>query len=139
MADNAASRPQPVLYSQVVTVLTAVLGLLAAFGLPISDDQQEAILTAVTALVPIVALIAAMWARRKVTPLADPRDDLGRRLVPEQATHTDPPPPAVQGDGGAVIAPVGTGPAVPPATDPPRPQPASRRPKKAAAPDRDPT
>jgi hypothetical protein len=82
--------PQPVVKSAVLAALTAlvpaVLGLLVAFGVDLSDAQQQAILAltaAVTGLVGTGApIVAAVFARREVTPLASPRDNEGNVLVP---------------------------------------------------------
>lgn len=64
--------------STVVAVVTTLLAVLTAFGLPISDTQQNAVLGAVGVIAPIVL---ALWARRRVTPIADPRDDDGTPLT----------------------------------------------------------
>lgn len=48
-------------------LVAAVLGLLVAFGVQITDDQQRAIATFVAVVVP---LAAGLVARRKVTPVA---------------------------------------------------------------------
>jgi hypothetical protein len=116
MADETASdRPQPVLYSQLVTVVTALLGLVTAFGLRLNADQQKAILAAVSTMVPLIALAAAWWARRKVTPLADPRDNAGNKLVPETTTsgpwHE---PPVITPPGGPPLPPLPPFPPPPP-------------------------
>lgn len=47
----------------VVAAVTALLALLVAFGVPIDDAQQTAILGFIAAAAPIVA---AVWARRSV-------------------------------------------------------------------------
>ena len=71
---------EPLLTVAAVTaVATALLGLGVAFGLPVSDDQQAAILAAVAAVAPIVV---GLIARRYVTPVADPRADDGTPLRP---------------------------------------------------------
>lgn len=59
---------EPVLTAAAVTpVAVAILGLLVAFGAPISDEQQTAILAVVGVVVP---LASALYARSKVTPVA---------------------------------------------------------------------
>lgn len=51
-------------------VVTAGIALLVAFGLPISEEQTGAIVTFVAIAGP---LVAALFARRKVTPVAGGR------------------------------------------------------------------
>jgi hypothetical protein len=61
-----------------VTVATALLAAGAAFGLPISDDQQAAVLAAMAVLAPVIlALIARAraWSPQTV-----------RRLVEQERT-----------------------------------------------------
>jgi hypothetical protein len=54
----ARLQDEPVL---LTTLVATVIGLLIAFGVPISDDQKTAVLLVVTA-------IAAIFARSQVTP-----------------------------------------------------------------------
>jgi hypothetical protein len=75
-------RPEPILLGQVGTIVTAVLGLLVAFGVPLTDDQRDTVLALVGALVPVAAMLGAWWSRSRVTPLSDPRDASGRSLMP---------------------------------------------------------
>jgi len=49
----------------ISAAVAAVLALLVAFGIPVTDDQQTAILGVVAALGPIVT---GLIVRRKVTP-----------------------------------------------------------------------
>lgn len=69
---------EPLLTAAIVTsVIGALITLLKTFGVPINADQQQAI----SAFVALVAPIAmALWARNKVTSLANPKDELGRPL-----------------------------------------------------------
>lgn len=62
----------------LAAVLSAVFVLLVAFGIDIDDDKQAAILGVVAVLFP---LVSPLFARSKVTPVADPRDDDGNRLT----------------------------------------------------------
>jgi hypothetical protein len=64
------SREPAVVIGTVTSVVTAVLALVVAFGLELTDDQRNAILGVVGAAAPIVA---ALLVRPKVTPVADPR------------------------------------------------------------------
>ena len=63
-----------------VALVTAVIAVAVAFGLPLTDEQQKALIGLAGVLAPIAA---AVWARSQVTPVADPRDDDGTRLTPE--------------------------------------------------------
>jgi len=49
----------------ISAAVAAVLALLVAFGIPVTDDQQTAILGVVAALGPIVT---GLIVRRKVSP-----------------------------------------------------------------------
>ena len=64
-----------------VALVTAVIAVAVAFGLPLTDEQQKALIALAGVLAP---LAAAVWARGQVTPVADPRDDDGNRLTPEE-------------------------------------------------------
>jgi hypothetical protein len=90
--DHEPRRPQPVLQagqvSALATVLSALLvswltrrGLLVPDGLtgPVADLLGVVIVAAAGAL---SSLWAALWARRRVTPVADPRASDGTRLRP---------------------------------------------------------
>ncbi|MBT0771827.1 hypothetical protein KIH74_22995 [Kineosporia sp. J2-2] len=70
----------------LTSAVTAVIALLTAYGLDITDDQQAAILGIIAVAAP---LIVAVTSRMLVTPIADPRDELGDRLIPEP-TISDP-------------------------------------------------
>ncbi len=54
------SKEPAVLISTVSAFLTAILGLGVAFGAEITDDQKNAILGVVAAVVPIIALIGPL-------------------------------------------------------------------------------
>ena len=62
-----------------VSLVTAVIAVAVAFGLPLSDEQQKALIALAGVLAPVAA---AVWARGQVTPVADPRDDDGQPLTP---------------------------------------------------------
>jgi hypothetical protein len=58
---------EPVLTIASITALaTAVVTLLVAFGLPLTQDQQQAVLGFVAVVAP---LVAAYFARKRVTPV----------------------------------------------------------------------
>ena len=61
-----------------VALVTAVIAVAVAFGLPLSDEQQKALIALAGVLAPVAA---AVWARGQVTPTADPRDDQGQPLI----------------------------------------------------------
>lgn len=75
---------EPILTSGAVAgAVTAVLSLLVAFGVPLTDDQRGAIL----GLAPIVAALGT-WAlaRRKTTPWSS----VLSRVRPDGAVETGP-------------------------------------------------
>lgn len=59
-------------------VLSATFVVMIAFGFNIDEDKQAAILGIVAVLFPIVS---PLFARSKVTPVSDPRDDDGNELI----------------------------------------------------------
>lgn len=68
----------------IVSVVGATLALLVSFGLPLTADQQEAILQwAGVVGAPLAALVVATWSRKHVTPVANPKSADGEPLVPE--------------------------------------------------------
>lgn len=71
----------------IAAFVSAALVLLVSFGLNLSDEQKGAILGFVVIVAP---LAAAWWARRKVTPLSDPKTVDGEQLV---RASGDPTPP----------------------------------------------
>ncbi len=74
---NTETKPVTV-GTTVVALITAVLALLVAFGVELTNEQTAAILGVAGVLVPIVA---GIWISRKTTPLAEPKDDDGVPLV----------------------------------------------------------
>lgn len=90
-------RPEPVLDAARVAgvisgVILAIGGLLKVLGVTISEDydldaiasQAGNVVLALAAAWSLIGpwLLARLRARDKVTPLADPRDTLGRKLTP---------------------------------------------------------
>lgn len=65
----------------VVAAVGGIINLVVAFGVKLSDDQVGAINTAVTL---VSALLIVLLVRPKVTPTADPQDDAGQPLTPEE-------------------------------------------------------
>jgi hypothetical protein len=66
----------------IIVVIEAGLALLVAFGLDLTPGQVGAIMAFVVA---VGGLISTLILRPRLTPVADPRDKEGRRLVPEGA------------------------------------------------------
>jgi hypothetical protein len=60
-----------------VAILEATIALAVSFGLDLSGEQVGLFMAVVIA---VGNLIKTIWARRKVTPVAVPRDDEGRVL-----------------------------------------------------------
>lgn len=62
----AFAREEPVVTAAtILSLVGAVLLLLRAYGVVISEDQHDAILAVVSIAGP---LVAGWWARRRVTP-----------------------------------------------------------------------
>ena len=65
---------EPVAAAGVVTAITTLvasaIGLAVAFGVNISDAQKGAIGAFVVAVIATVSIVSALWARRRVTPVA---------------------------------------------------------------------
>lgn len=71
----------------IMALVSAVLVLLVAFGVEITDTQQQAIIGVVGALIAMASIFGVgEWVRRKVTPTAAPRTDDGRpaAIVPAE-------------------------------------------------------
>jgi hypothetical protein len=75
-------RPQPVLIAALLALAGEAMALMVAFGVDITADQRVAILGVIGAGGTLAGLGLAWWASRKVTPLASPRDEQGRVLLP---------------------------------------------------------
>ena len=74
---------EPATFGGVVTALIqAIIGVLVAFNLDITPEQQQAVLGLTTALVSMTVIVAAV-IRQNVTPVRNPRNDEGQKLVPE--------------------------------------------------------
>lgn len=92
------SRPEPVLNAAKIAgalagVILAIGGLLRLIGVVdigdaelqrVADDASSVVLTVGVLWATVGPWVLARWrARPRVTPLSDPRDARGRRLVPE--------------------------------------------------------
>lgn len=83
MVDLLKNNREPLITGAiVVSLVAAAIQLLVAFGIPLTPDQTQAIMGFVTILAP---LVVAWLVRGKVTPLADPRNNRGEKLVPTDA------------------------------------------------------
>lgn len=60
---NADSSEPLISVGTITAAATAVIGLLVAFGLDLSDVQEKAVLGVVGVLAPVVVMV---WGRRKV-------------------------------------------------------------------------
>lgn len=89
------------LVNRAVVVAVVALGvvLLRHAGVVVPADVHEAVIEAVAVAAPIVA---ALWARRKVTPTADPRAEDGTPLAPVTPETA---PSAIEGDEAEAVPP----------------------------------
>lgn len=70
---------EPLVATSAITAgVAAVIALLASFGVNLTHDQTVAVLGVVSVVAP---LVVAFVARRKVTPVADPKAEDGTPLV----------------------------------------------------------
>lgn len=70
---------QPIINAAVITsVVGAFIALLTAFGIPITAEQQAAIMSLFAILAPF---LVAWIANGKTTPLSNPRDATGAELT----------------------------------------------------------
>lgn len=78
---------EPAAFGGVMTgLIQAVIGVLVAFNVPLTQEQQQAVLGMTTAIVSLTVLVSII-VRQNVTPVANPKDDEGNRLIPEVATE----------------------------------------------------
>lgn len=70
----------------ITSTVAAALVLLVAFGVPVSEDQKDAVIGITGA---VLALLAGVTTRALVTPLSRPRDSEGRPLVPAIGATTN--------------------------------------------------
>lgn len=81
---------EPVFASALSSLIVALCGVLTAFNVPVTDIQRQQILGLVVALVVVVHLVGSWWARRKVTPVSNPKTADGVPLVPLTPTVAAP-------------------------------------------------
>lgn len=84
----------------IVAAISAVVAALIAFGvIDWTDDQRAAFMAAVVAVLGVAGpLAAAWWARRQVTPLADPKVTTpeGKTVALVRADNQQPTPQAMR-------------------------------------------
>ena len=62
----------------MVALIEAVIGLLIAFGVDMSAEQSQALITVAVAAGPVIGLVLnVIFVRSRVTPVADPRTEEG--------------------------------------------------------------
>ena len=75
---------EPVAISTVILALAeAIIGVLVAFNVGISPEQQTSILALIGSLVTITVALGAITRSTLVTPVANPKNMAGEKLVPE--------------------------------------------------------
>jgi hypothetical protein len=84
---GAAARNPGKTSGGIGAAVAVLITLGVSFGLPISLDQQSAILGAVAVIVP---LVVGWWADRRTTPYVDPRNQAGQQLRPAPGPTTSP-------------------------------------------------
>lgn len=69
----------PIITTATITAIaSAMIGLLVAFGVRLTGEQQVAIMTAVSVVGPIIVAVAGHFT---TTPLSNPKDRDGNRLT----------------------------------------------------------
>jgi hypothetical protein len=83
---------RPVLLSNLFAALVLeVCVLLRSFGVPLTDAQADSI----NGVVGLVLMIGAgLYAEKRTTSLADPRNNLGQPLLPLRTPRMPPAPPS---------------------------------------------
>ena len=72
----------------IMALVSAVLVLLVAFGVEITDAQQQAIIGVVGAVITMSTILGVgEWMRSKVTPTAAPRMEDGQPAIIVPATY----------------------------------------------------
>ena len=74
---------EPAAFGGAISALVqAILGVIVAFNLSITLEQQQAILGLTTALISMTVVVAAI-VRQNVTPTFNPKDNEGNKLTPK--------------------------------------------------------
>lgn len=69
MANNLTASEPVITAAAVTAVVGAVVGVLISFGVVISPEQKDSVITAIVAFYTIALGVQAWWARRKSTPV----------------------------------------------------------------------
>lgn len=76
------SRPRPVfIFGAVMVALTAFIGTAG-----VTDLVPSVVLAWITVITAVLGAVYTFVTQNSVTPLSDPQDAQGRRLVPESQT-----------------------------------------------------
>jgi Kef-type K+ transport system membrane component KefB len=74
-------RTEPAAFGGVITgLIQAFIGILVSFNVPLTPEQQQAVLGMTTALVSLT-IVVSLVIRQNVTPTHRPRNDEGEDLV----------------------------------------------------------
>lgn len=74
----------------LVALAASLLTLLAAFGVPVTDAQRDAVLDVLAAATAVLGPMLVAWlGRRDVTPVDDPRSRDNYPLVPDEPLSDD--------------------------------------------------
>lgn len=69
--------------SAIVAAVGVLAALLALFGVDLDPATRDRLVDVLVVVLPVVLpLASALWARLHVTPVIDPRDQMGQPLVP---------------------------------------------------------
>jgi hypothetical protein len=78
-------RNEPAAFGGVVSgLIQAIIGVLVAFNVNLTPEQQQAVIGLTTALVSMTVIVSII-VRQNVTPTFNPRDDEGNKLTPDLA------------------------------------------------------
>lgn len=94
---NKALKAEPaVIVSTLTAVVTAIIGLLVAFGIDVSEEQKNAIITAIGAIVPMIFLTGVIIRQTVYSPATVEKiaDAQYRAGTPPQEPQPEVPPPA---------------------------------------------
>ena len=76
---------EPAAFGGVVSgLIQAIIGVLVAFNINMTPEQQQAVIGLTTALVSMTVIISII-VRQNVTPTFNPRDNEGNQLTPDAA------------------------------------------------------
>lgn len=77
---NLSGTREPVaIINAIITVVQAIIGAVVLFGVDWTPEQVAGVLAVVVA---VGEALKTLWARSQVTPVSNPRDNMGRPLAP---------------------------------------------------------